>query len=285
MTHAGRNDPCPCGSGLKYKKCCLPKEEGSPEKRHRIMVRAEERLRDKIHRFACSSRFDDDLAEAFRIYFDGKYDIKDPDESPPEVAQIRFYDWYLFDYRLSEWEKPPIQAYQEVRAYNLDDDERHILEEWQQTVTGVFEVVSADAEEGSIELKHLLTGESFDVTDDTIIDNIQAEDLCVTRLIRLGDTHIFSGAYTRMAPDARDDCLAYLNSRLEEMQKEQPEAGWSEFFSGQSHLLNHYLTKIEEKAKAEEAEAESDSEEPSEEEAEESAAAAAAGPSSESAAD
>ncbi|MCX5799780.1 MAG: preprotein translocase subunit SecA [Candidatus Eisenbacteria bacterium] len=24
---AGRNDPCPCGSGKKYKKCCLPKEE------------------------------------------------------------------------------------------------------------------------------------------------------------------------------------------------------------------------------------------------------------------
>jgi methionyl aminopeptidase len=23
----GRNDPCPCGSGLKYKKCCLGKEE------------------------------------------------------------------------------------------------------------------------------------------------------------------------------------------------------------------------------------------------------------------
>ena len=21
-----RNAPCPCGSGLKYKKCCLPKE-------------------------------------------------------------------------------------------------------------------------------------------------------------------------------------------------------------------------------------------------------------------
>ena len=22
---AGRNDPCPCGSGLKFKKCCLKK--------------------------------------------------------------------------------------------------------------------------------------------------------------------------------------------------------------------------------------------------------------------
>ncbi|MBI4649743.1 SEC-C domain-containing protein, partial [Candidatus Desantisbacteria bacterium] len=23
----GRNDPCPCGSGKKYKKCCLLKHE------------------------------------------------------------------------------------------------------------------------------------------------------------------------------------------------------------------------------------------------------------------
>lgn len=23
---AGRNDPCPCGSGKKYKKCCIQKE-------------------------------------------------------------------------------------------------------------------------------------------------------------------------------------------------------------------------------------------------------------------
>jgi len=23
--HVGRNDPCPCGSGKKFKKCCLPR--------------------------------------------------------------------------------------------------------------------------------------------------------------------------------------------------------------------------------------------------------------------
>src|ERR1039457_5988341 len=27
---AGRNDPCPCGSGKKYKKCCLPKDQLIP---------------------------------------------------------------------------------------------------------------------------------------------------------------------------------------------------------------------------------------------------------------
>ena len=25
----GRNDPCPCGSGLKYKKCCASKDEAA----------------------------------------------------------------------------------------------------------------------------------------------------------------------------------------------------------------------------------------------------------------
>jgi hypothetical protein len=28
MTEIGRNDPCPCGSGKKYKKCCGAKQAG-----------------------------------------------------------------------------------------------------------------------------------------------------------------------------------------------------------------------------------------------------------------
>lgn len=27
MPKPGRNDPCPCGSGLKYKKCCEAKSD------------------------------------------------------------------------------------------------------------------------------------------------------------------------------------------------------------------------------------------------------------------
>ena len=28
--HIGRNDPCPCGSGRKYKRCCLEKSRETP---------------------------------------------------------------------------------------------------------------------------------------------------------------------------------------------------------------------------------------------------------------
>jgi methionyl aminopeptidase len=45
----GRNDPCPCGSGLKYKKCCLGKETCSFEslkdlyfQRHKIRLKDSE---------------------------------------------------------------------------------------------------------------------------------------------------------------------------------------------------------------------------------------------------
>jgi tetratricopeptide (TPR) repeat protein len=33
MDKTGRNDPCPCGSGKKYKKCCLPKHEAAERER------------------------------------------------------------------------------------------------------------------------------------------------------------------------------------------------------------------------------------------------------------
>lgn len=31
MVQIGRNDPCPCGSGKKHKRCCLPRQEAAQE--------------------------------------------------------------------------------------------------------------------------------------------------------------------------------------------------------------------------------------------------------------
>jgi TolA-binding protein len=33
MSKIGRNDPCPCGSGRKYKRCCLPAHEAAAAER------------------------------------------------------------------------------------------------------------------------------------------------------------------------------------------------------------------------------------------------------------
>ena len=38
MAKTGRNDPCPCGSGNKYKKCCLMKDEAAERERLATIV-------------------------------------------------------------------------------------------------------------------------------------------------------------------------------------------------------------------------------------------------------
>jgi methionyl aminopeptidase len=44
----GRNDPCPCGSGLKYKKCCLGKDDGPTEDKRTAYARKYKvRLKDE----------------------------------------------------------------------------------------------------------------------------------------------------------------------------------------------------------------------------------------------
>lgn len=40
----GRNDLCPCGSGLKYKKCCAAKEEAEQALVSRVTERFQQRM-------------------------------------------------------------------------------------------------------------------------------------------------------------------------------------------------------------------------------------------------
>ncbi len=45
LQHIGRNEPCPCGSGRKYKKCCLPPDEVRARQSAREAEALKQRLR------------------------------------------------------------------------------------------------------------------------------------------------------------------------------------------------------------------------------------------------
>ena len=77
MAKTGRNDPCPCGSGAKYKRCCLPRDEAAAAEA--AATRAAEqpaplRGRDVIERlarhFAAAQGDDDGLTEASNLAVD-----------------------------------------------------------------------------------------------------------------------------------------------------------------------------------------------------------------------
>jgi hypothetical protein len=74
MTKLGRNDPCRCGSGKKYKKCCLALDERSaaitPNAAPPLIVLDDDGLDDlsnSVIDLASEARFDEALAACARL--------------------------------------------------------------------------------------------------------------------------------------------------------------------------------------------------------------------------
>lgn len=92
----GRNDPCSCGSGKKFKKCCLPKQEADPELLRRRIRQIDEELNVKLFRHALSLYDVYGMEEAWEDYWLGtrKYDELDHDD-PENQA---FQPWYIYSW-------------------------------------------------------------------------------------------------------------------------------------------------------------------------------------------
>ena len=74
MSPVGRNDPCPCGSGKKYKKCCLGKAEAAGA----YTAAERQAALDGLFRFAASGRLEEELADS-ELAFWG--DLRTPREA------------------------------------------------------------------------------------------------------------------------------------------------------------------------------------------------------------
>ena len=68
MKKIGRNDPCPCGSGKKFKKCCESKMIGGRYKATKIDADSAPQIRSSAN-----------LTNLFKAH------LPKPPEKPPEV--------------------------------------------------------------------------------------------------------------------------------------------------------------------------------------------------------
>jgi hypothetical protein len=97
---AGRNEPCPCGSGKKYKKCCLIKEDEFAA-RQREKSSAAPRALDWL-----VGKYPEQLAETTHFDYFGdpnEDEINAIDELSPhlqEMLQINIGEWTLADAQL-----------------------------------------------------------------------------------------------------------------------------------------------------------------------------------------
>lgn len=66
MTKVGRNDPCPCGGGKKFKRCCLPQVE-KDERLERLRVEQDQQVAEVERLEALRKVAEARLAEAAEI--------------------------------------------------------------------------------------------------------------------------------------------------------------------------------------------------------------------------
>ena len=84
MAKPGRNDPCPCGSGNKYKACCLPRDEAA-ERDRLAAEQAGREARAEARREALREERD-----AIAADFTASADLRDLDETVD--AALRFVE-------------------------------------------------------------------------------------------------------------------------------------------------------------------------------------------------
>ena len=200
------------------------------------MLEAEQNLRDKLLRFATSERYDDELARAFDIYWDGRYSI---DNAPllGEMDHARFIEHGC----------TCVELFDEFRSYTLNDEERRVLAEWEETVFGVF---SAERNEGS----GTVLRDIFDGTELTVVNPelavLPSDCLLIGRVISVMEERRLSGAVSSIPVSMGPILRKFVTARYDVYKREHPESDWRGFFRSELHGLQHLLLEMRLKATA-----------------------------------
>jgi hypothetical protein len=187
---AGRNDPCPCGSGRKYKACHLGRE------RHDLVERGPW-LYDKVHRYVR----DHDRSLVAMVAGE-MCSASGEEEFLLELLDSRLVaDIALHECGLDE-------AFVAERNTVLPDDEALLAARWQLVDRSLFEV--EEVRKTALHMRDLRSGERITVSNTSPESNTRRGDLMLGRPLPIGDTwRAYSGFVKVVA--LRDEALAVLD--------------------------------------------------------------------------
>ena len=239
MATTGRNEPCPCGSGRKYKHCC-----GNGESPSKALVAS--RTRDsalaKLLTFAFHPAFDSDHAIA-EVQFWGNL-IRDPSNPDfewildSEDATIKYNTWFLFDWD-SEESGTVVDLFLEEAAAGLTPAEREFLQRLSEAPLRLYEVESVKPGEGAY-LIDLWTSTRLFVIERTATEQIVAWDLIGARVAPDGmGGNVFEGGLYLYPMEAKDEVLRHFRRVYRRHHRKYPLDTASTFFRKHGVVFHH----------------------------------------------
>ncbi len=230
----GRNDPCPCGSGKKYKHCCLTAAAApapaivaplDPSERDEAMWQRLHRLNDglptKLLDFAVELFGKVAIAEAwdeFTLWQDIPFDPRSPHLQV--FMPCFFYDWKPDEAETRVRKSAPrgktvLGAWLERKGRHLDSLERRYLEACVVAPFSFHEIVSCQPG-ADFRLRDILTGEERDVTERSGSRNARRGDVMFAKVVPIEHLALIDGcAQVVIPPEAKGPVLE-LRRKLRE---------------------------------------------------------------------
>lgn len=236
MNQPGRNDPCYCGSGQKYKKC-HQKIDQAKEREERAWKEAGRFLHRELLKFARDERFADSFKEVLSFYWDGYYDVDTAEEMSMDEA-LRFFDWFAFDYQPKDSPRL-VELYHQEHRQDLSTHQQETLDKWLETEpSGAYELT--DFEGQTLQLRDFVSGESYEVFEPSGRGSVEIGEVILARLLPIKDTLQFSTSAAYLPAAEITDLADKLKQTKEADEEAYPGATHAEFMRRNNHLLIHH---------------------------------------------
>lgn len=206
-TKIGRNDTCPCGSGKKYKKCCMVAESMSTAKLTSIdfkwrQLRQLENsvVYQHILPYVTNELPDDIMKSALVDCFSESL----PDELDEELlCDHYFLPWFLFNwipddtFGLKQFnsELTVAQNYLKTHSNRLNSQEKRFIELMSQSYYSFYSIRHVELET-SLTVKDILLGTTHTIKERLGTHQLKPGDIVFGRILTIDDHSIFIG----MAP-------------------------------------------------------------------------------------
>jgi len=156
----GRNDPCWCGSGKKYKKCHLAADEDDARAATSVDAQLFPRVLEDIMSTVMDKLNRADAGAAHNLFFDCDPGMIDLDEDD----QTTFMQWTMLDFRAPSTGRTAIEEYLRRRGGRLPEKERSLVDAFRSARYSLWEVQRVDRGRG-VEVKDYFAGDTLFVGD------------------------------------------------------------------------------------------------------------------------
>ena len=239
MPTPGRNDPCYCGSGRKYKHCHEAADRAVQAEAHAWDTARQSLTRDVIA-FAREKRFAQSFADGLKLFWNGHYTIETAD-GMDEDETLRFFDWFVFDYTPADRLRL-LDVYAAEKADSLKEFERKQLEYWQAAKPSSAYRVDA-AEGDQLTLRDLFDDSTVVVRSEAGARATVIGEVLLARMVQVHHDLRFSGSTPRLPGSLADEVKSTIQQAFEDYRAEKPDATWAEFQRMRSYLLTHVALK------------------------------------------